>query len=72
MKRTNLYISAVVSVVMLLLFMDNCQAMIKCARLAYDRQASYSFSSFNGCTIRTADGTWMLSRGYLRRYQYIP
>ena len=44
----------------------------KCASIAKDYHAAYSFSAVRGCEIRTRHMTWLLTPDYLRNYQVEP
>jgi len=41
----------------------------KCAGIAHDRNAAYSFSAARGCEIRGNNLTWLLTPNYLRSYE---
>lgn len=41
----------------------------KCAGIAQDRNAAYSFSAVRGCEIHAGNLTWLLTPDYLRSYE---
>jgi hypothetical protein len=41
----------------------------KCAGIARDMNASYSFSAARGCEIHAGDLTWLMTPKYLMEYQ---
>lgn len=44
----------------------------KCAGIAQDRNAAYSFSAVRGCELHVGNLTWLLTPSYLREYQREP
>lgn len=45
---------------------------MKCVRLAHTIQATYYFSATRGCQLVLENNSWLLTPGYLRRYQIKP
>jgi len=68
--KTILVILLIVLLAAWLVFVKAPEA--KCASVAKDRNATYSFSAVRGCEIHTRHMTWLLTPDYLRNYQMEP
>jgi len=60
--------------ILLVIVMAGCAWFVvlpqaKCAGIARDMNAAYSFSAVRGCMLQYGKTTWLLTPNYLRTYQ---